>query len=185
MNVFELMFLIKMPCRHLLLILAGYSFLLLYCLASFSAAAESSESIDMIWVQKADRKLHLMAGQRVVRSYTVSLGENPRGHKQREGDSRTPEGLYFIDGRNEASRFFLSLHISYPSLYDWQRAVRSGLDPGGYIMIHGEPDDPLQKEQLRMSTIRDWTDGCIALNNVDMAEVWSLVRDGTPILIDP
>src|SRR5262249_25609436 len=112
----------------------------------------------------------------ILRSYRVALGREPVGHKLCEGDGRTPEGRYVIDGRNPKSRYYLSLHISYPNAEDVARAKAAGIEPGGDIMIHG----------LRDGTLRegDWTQGCIAVTDEEMDEIWALVPDGTEILIE-
>lgn len=137
---------------------------------------------DLVEVFKARRLMLIEQDGRVLKAYRVMLGLNPVGHKQREGDKRTPEGDYFIDYRNPNSRFFLSLHISYPSAGDILAGFRRGeRHLGGDIFIHGmgfAPDAPLYVG-------RDWTDGCIAVTNEDMAEIWRLVPDGTPIRIHP
>ena len=120
----------------------------------------------------------LLRGESVVRSYRVSLGREPAGHKQREGDGRTPEGRYTIDRRNPKSAYHLSLHISYPSQADRERARAAGVDPGGDIMIHGQPNGGAPREG-------DWTQGCIAVTDAEMDEIWSLVPDGAAVEILP
>ena len=152
---------------------------------SLSQPCFADGGADTIWVRKSERVLHLLKDYRIVRSYPIALGKNPTGHKLTSGDSRTPEGLYLVDWRNPDSRFHLSLHISYPNRNDLQRARRVNLNPGGGIMIHGYPDADSERRWRRRETRSDWTDGCIALGNRDMREVWTLVADGTPILIDP
>jgi murein L,D-transpeptidase YafK len=108
---------------------------------------------------------------------------NPEGHKQEEGDFRTPEGRYRLAGRNERSDFFLSIAVSYPDQTDRQRAKAAGVSPGGFIMVHGLPNQPRWPPEYYAS--RDWTDGCIALSNSDMMELWMLVGDNIPIDIRP
>lgn len=134
-------------------------------------------------VLKSKRRLELWQGQKLLRSYRVSLGLNPIGHKQYEGDFRTPEGRYVLDTRNPRSEFFLSIRVSYPDSNDLARARRAGVRPGGAIMIHGLPNEPRWSPEHYAR--EDWTDGCIALSNADMMEVWMLVADGTPINIRP
>jgi murein L,D-transpeptidase YafK len=134
-------------------------------------------------VHKAARRLELWRGPTLLRTYRVSLGLRPDGHKQREGDFRTPEGRYLLDSRNPRSDFFLSIRVSYPNERDRARARKAGVPPGGLIMIHGLPNEP--RWPLEHYAREDWTDGCIALNNADMMEVWMLVSDGTPIDIRP
>ena len=148
----------------------------------FAPALSVASEVDTVWVRKSERTLYLLEDYRIVRSYPISLGKNPWGHKLAEGDARTPEGLYVIDWRNPDSRFHLALHISYPSYQDIRRAIYAGVDAGGSVMVHGYPDTVAEREQ---PSDQDWTDGCIALANRHMEEVWQLVADGTPILIDP
>lgn len=134
--------------------------------------------MDRIVVQKSRREMLLLSGNSVVRSYRVALGRDPVGHKQREGDGRTSEGRYTIDRRNPNSKYHLSLRISYPSPADLDRARAAGVDPGGDIMIHG-----LKPGVDHPAT--DWTQGCIAVTNSEMDEIWTLVADGTPVEILP
>jgi murein L,D-transpeptidase YafK len=154
-----------------------------------SAAAEESElaagpaHADYVVVDKSERKLYLYKLGRVLREFDVSLGQMPNGPKQREGDFRTPEGKYFLGGRNANSDFFLSIHVSYPNEADRARAHAQGVDPGGQIMIHGWPNEP--KYDLRRYQDTDWTDGCIAVSNSDMVDIWLMTRESTPIEIRP
>ena len=134
-------------------------------------------------VIKHQRRLTLLQGSQIMADFPVSLGGRPRGHKQREGDERTPEGRYVIDYHNPRSAFFRSLHISYPSSADTARARKSGVSPGGMIMIHGLP--PRLAWLGRLHLAADWTDGCIALTNPEMKQVFAAVGDGTPIQIQP
>ena len=138
---------------------------------------------DKVLVMKAARKLYLMAGDRTLRTYTVSLGRTPVGHKQREGDGKTPEGVYTLDYRNPESQFHRSIHISYPRPQDRARAQKLGVSPGGEIMIHGLPNGKgwIGKEHAQY----DWTEGCIAVTNEEMDEIWAMVDDGTKIEIRP
>ena len=145
-----------------------------------ASVAEQGE-VDAIWVEKSERKLHLIRDWKIIHTFTVALGQNPIGHKQKEGDSRTPEGLYYINSRNSDSHFFRSLSISFPNKVDRHLARLRGNSPGGDIAIHGEPNDPLKKRNLK----KDWTEGCIALKDEDMWVVWQLVKEGTPVLIEP
>ena len=139
--------------------------------------------IDKVLVIKSERKLHLVSAGQTLKSYRISLGKQPNGAKQREGDMRTPEGFYWIDWRKTSDKFNLSMHISYPNIRDLARARREGVEPGGMIMLHGTPVDEHYPEWYFHSL--DWTDGCIALSNADMQEVWELVDDGTLIEIRP
>ena len=134
---------------------------------------------DQVVVDKSDRRLDLLANGQVMTSFPIALGRNPVGHKEREGDSRTPEGAYVLDWRNPKSRFYLSLHVSYPNAEDVARAKAAGVSPGGDIMIHGHSFG------LPGLLPYDWTAGCIAVANADMDVIWAAVPDGTPILIQP
>lgn len=138
---------------------------------------------DYVLVDKSDRKLYLFKAGRVLREVDVSLGLVPTGPKQREGDFRTPEGKYFLDARNVDSDFFLSIRVSYPDESDRGRARAQGIDPGGQIMIHGLPNE--LKHDLRRYLDTDWTDGCIAVSNSDMVDIWLMTRESTPIEIRP
>ena len=115
----------------------------------------------------------------------VRLGGTPLGHKQREGDRRTPEGRYLLDFRKADSAFYRALHVSYPNRDDRANARRLGVPPGGAIMIHGQPNGLQLTADSTVTIPYDWTDGCIALSNADMTTLWNLVRVPTPIEIDP
>jgi murein L,D-transpeptidase YafK len=136
-----------------------------------------------VLVRKSERRMYLMRGDEVLRSYRVALGLNPVGHKEREGDFRTPEGSYRLVKRNPRSDFFMSMKVSYPGPQDVARARRNGWAAGGSIMIHGLPNDP--HKGVDYYSTRDWTDGCIAVSNADLLEIWMLVSDETPIVIQP
>jgi murein L,D-transpeptidase YafK len=145
-------------------------------------ASDELPTATHVVVRKAERRLELLRGTEVLRSYHVSLGLAPEGHKERTGDFRTPEGRYLLTRRNPRSDFFLSIQVSYPNPKDVKNARRNGWDPGGSIMIHGLPNR-LKREPDYYS--RDWTDGCIAVSNSDMVEIWLLTHDNTPIEILP
>ncbi len=138
---------------------------------------------DKIVVYKSQRRMVLLRGGTIVRSYHVALGHNPFGQKNAAGDGKTPEGTYYIDRRNIASDYHLALHISYPQENDIARAAAHGAEPGGAIMIHGQPNSLTPEERKLLST--DWTAGCIALTNPEIDEVWRLVDDGVTVEIDP
>jgi murein L,D-transpeptidase YafK len=138
---------------------------------------------DRVLVRKSERRLYLMNGKDVVRSYHVSLGLEPQGSKQRAGDYRTPEGSYRLTRRNPRSDYFLSIQVSYPGPDDVQRARRNHEDPGGSIMVHGQPNTP--RHPADYYARQDWTDGCIALTNADMTEFWLLTHDNMAIDIEP
>ena len=150
------------------------------------ADARRIEGVDRVVVYKAERRLYLCQGDSVLQGYDIALGKYPKGHKQREGDSRTPEGRYVLDWRNLKSRYYLSIHISYPNEEDKRRAAAKGVSPGGDIMIHGYPKGASASMWNRYWFLgRDWTDGCIAVSNDAMDEIWASVEDGTPIEIFP
>ena len=135
--------------------------------------------VTRIVVMKAERRMYLLHDETVLRSFEIDLGFAPEGHKQFEGDGRTPEGSYFIDRRNPNSDFHLSLGISYPSRDDRVRASAMGQDPGGDIFIHGGP--PRGSDRNR----KDWTAGCISVTNREVEDIYAMVRTGTPIDIYP
>ncbi len=140
-------------------------------------------NIDRIVVEKSKRTMTLFSGDKMVKTYLVALGTEPVGAKQVEGDHKTPEGSYTIDSKNARSRFHLALHISYPNEPDRRRARKLGARPGGAIMIHGLPDEFADLGTEHRKT--DWTDGCIAVTNEEIEEIWRLVKIGTPIEIRP
>lgn len=139
--------------------------------------------IDKVLVIKSERRLQLISRGEPLKTYRISLGKQPKGAKEREGDKKTPEGFYWLDWRKQSDRFNLAMHITYPNISDAARATREGWSAGSMIMIHGTPIDENYPEWY-FHTL-DWTDGCIAMRNADMREVWSLVRDGTLIEIRP
>ncbi|TVP88488.1 MAG: hypothetical protein EA348_10540 [Pseudomonadaceae bacterium] len=153
--------------------------LLAFCLP----LAADSKPIDKVLVLKEERQLQVISEGEIIRQYRVSLGKQPKGHKLQRGDQRTPEGIYTIDWRHHSAQFNLSMHIDYPNLKDRAAAYKNGVDPGGMIMIHGTPIDEDYPEWFFHGL--DWTDGCIALPNADMQELWDLVPVGTLVEIRP
>lgn len=145
--------------------------------------SDSPTGADLIVIRKSQRTLSLIRGTDTVRTFAIKLGANPSGHKQEEGDARTPEGRYFIEYKNPDSRFFLSLKISYPNRHDELRANQLGVSAGGNIMIHGMPDAPHFSRGYYHKV--DWTDGCIAVSNTAMREIWRAVAELTPVVIYP
>lgn len=150
-----------------------------------TACAQAQEATitvaDMVLVDKSDRTLTLYRdGQPTWTVDGIQLGDAPQGHKQFEGDERTPEGRYTIDYGNPQSAYHLSLHISYPNAADRAYAAARGRSPGGAIFIHGQPN---ALSAGRMSG--DWTDGCIAVSNDEMEVLWQAIPNGTPIDIRP
>ncbi|MBT1155436.1 L,D-transpeptidase family protein [Aminobacter anthyllidis] len=148
-----------------------------------SVGGACADPVDLVRVDKSERRMELLSGDKVVRSYAMALGANPVGHKGREGDERTPEGRYVLDWRNPGSGYYRSIHISYPNADDVAAAKRAGVVAGGMIMIHGQPNGYGWWSWLMQ--MFDWTNGCIAVTDEDMAEIWHMVEDGTPIEINP
>jgi murein L,D-transpeptidase YafK len=138
---------------------------------------------DRILVFKSERKLMLMKGDKVLKTYRVALGDHPMGPKQYSGDHRTPEGSYTIDSRNRWSQYHRALHISYPNAADRARAKKMGKSPGGDVCIHGLPNG--QGWIGKNHVAYDWTWGCIAVTDEEIEEIWNAVPNGTPIEIRP
>lgn len=155
--------------------------LLLSCFAEQAAA--NLQYADKVVVSKKKRVLLLLKNGEVLKKYRIAIGRNPIGPKLRKGDGKTPEGEYVLDGRNPNSRFYRSIHISYPNPNDINRAERKGVAPGSAIMIHGLPRN--YEDVGALHTVTNWTRGCIAVTNAEIDEIWSLVQDGTPIEIRP
>jgi murein L,D-transpeptidase YafK len=148
-----------------------------------SSAALAAGSVDLVRVHKSERRMELLSNGEIVRTYAIALGGNPIGHKQQQGDERTPEGRYVLDWRNPNSCCVKSLHVSYPNAADEAAAAAAGVNPGGMIMIHG-PVNRLRWLDWALQWF-DWTDGCIAVTEAEMLEIWDMVSDGTPIEISP
>lgn len=148
-----------------------------------SPPAHISQLADKILIVKSAHTLTLMSGDQVLHVYKVSLGRDPIGPKMRKGDHRTPEGEYTIDAKKEHSRFYRALHISYPGPADQQRARADGFDPGGDVEIHGVENGLGWIGGLQRRV--DWTDGCIALTDSEMDEIWDAVKVGTRVGIKP
>ncbi|MEM9061172.1 MAG: L,D-transpeptidase family protein [Pseudomonadota bacterium] len=157
---------------------------LILVLSGFTANADSPELLaasdraDFVLIEKAERRLTLWRGSRLLKSYRIGLGFAPTGDKTREGDGRTPEGIYRIDRRNDRSSFHLSLGIDYPRPDQRAAARAEGRDPGGDIFIHGQPNG-FPGRRLP----GDWTAGCAAVSNAEMREIWSMVAIGTRVEI--
>ena len=149
---------------------------------AFSASGpplRASVVADKVLVLKRQRKLYLIEGSKVLKRYNVSLGGHPVGPKIKEGDRKTPEGKYVLDWHNPESQFYKSIHISYPNPMDLERANKLRVPPGGDLFIHGQPNGFTGPGKQP----GDWTDGCIAVSNEEMDEIWRAVPDGTPIEI--
>ena len=153
------------------------------CLLSMPAQASDFPMADKVVVEKENRKLYLMRNGGVFRSFDIALGVAPIGDKEQEGDQKTPEGVYLLDTRNPDSDFFLSIHISYPSSMDRADASQKGYDPGGAIMIHGQPNVPIYSVAYYQK--EDWTNGCIAVSNSDMIDIWLMTPNNIRIEILP
>ncbi|GMG85773.1 L,D-transpeptidase family protein [Biformimicrobium ophioploci] len=146
-------------------------------------AMAKAQPVDLVVVHKSKSLMQLIRSGKVVRSFNVVFGKNPRGHKIREGDKRTPEGRYTLDWKKENSTYYRAIRIDYPNAQDRARAAKLGVSPGGSIMIHGQK--PEWKNIEKYLTRMNWTDGCIAVTNSEMDEIWSLVQVDTPIEIYP
>jgi murein L,D-transpeptidase YafK len=153
------------------------------CSLLCSIVASAEPSVDRIVIEKSSHRMTLYRGGRQTRTYKVSLGGEPKGPKTRQGDHRTPEGDYVIDARNEHSHYYKSLHVSYPNAADRERARRLKASPGGDIMIHGLPNG--ERYIGKAHLLHDWTDGCIAVTDEEMDEIWKLVPTGTVVQIRP
>lgn len=151
--------------------------------AEAAAAAPAPAAADKVVVAKRERRLYLLREDRVIAEYPVKLGLNPYGPKTQEGDFRTPEGVYTLTRRNANSEFFRSIQVSYPNFADYARARAFGLEPGGLIMIHGQPNSPRKPADWYANN--DWTDGCIAVSNADMIDIWRRTTSGIPVVIKP
>lgn len=152
--------------------------------AEREAGGSDRPPIDLVLIDKSQRRLSLMSAGNALRTYRVALGRDPDGPKVQQGDNRTPEGRYLIDSRNPNSAFHRSLHISYPNPGDRARARAMGVSPGGDIMIHGMGNGLGWVTWLHRRLF-DWTAGCVAVTNAEIEEIWTLVPDGTPVEIRP
>lgn len=151
-------------------------------LASWAVPAQEAD-IDYVLVKKSELKMYLISNGKKIKEYSISLGAKPKGHKEQEGDERTPEGKYFLDYKKSDSSFYKAIHISYPNEEDKAKAKEKGVNPGGLIMIHGQKNGLGWLSWLSQNF--NWTNGCIAVTNSEMDEIWNLVKVGTPIEILP
>lgn len=159
--------------RILMLVMAG--FVMTACSTKFRTY--NGPTVTQVQVHKADRKLYLLHNEKVLKVYDVGLGGQPVGHKETEGDGKTPEGLYYISYKNPRSTYHLSLGISYPNDNDRANAAALGKPTGGDIYIHGGP--------LKRTTKQDWTAGCIAVSDRQIEEIYAMINPGTPIFLLP
>lgn len=148
------------------------------CSSGSKFKSYNGPEVTHIVVHKADRKMFLLHDRKVLEAYDIELGFAPVGHKEFEGDGKTPEGTYRIDRRNPNSDFHLSLGISYPNIRDFNKAKVAGKSPGGDIFIHGQPN-------RKSGNGPDWTAGCISVTNKEMEEIYAMVNDGTLITLRP
>lgn len=159
------------------------SLVLLTVSGLFSNCAWASPKIDLVVVTKSESSMKVLRQGKVLKTYRIAMGDSPVGHKLTEGDQRTPEGRYILDYKKSDSAYYRAIHISYPNDEDRLRANALGISPGGQIMIHGEnPNSSLSPEEAQMY---NWTDGCIAVTNAEMDELWQMIDAGTPIEIWP
>jgi len=149
----------------------------------FSGLAYPEQTADSVLVLKSESRLYLMRDGKELTSFKVAFGANPDGHKQQQGDERTPEGHYILDYKNPDSKYYKSIHISYPNALDRENARKRGVRPGGDIMIHGQPNNPTFSQAFYAR--EDWTNGCIAVSNSDMIDIWLMTPDSVPIEIVP
>jgi murein L,D-transpeptidase YafK len=153
-----------------------------WLLITFFLTPLASAEVDLVKVDKSEQKMYLLEGDTIIREYHIALGANPQGHKEQEGDEKTPEGTYILDYKKEDSSYYRSMHISYPNAQDRLNAKNKGVSPGGFIMIHGQKNGfglfAKATQQI------NWTDGCIALTNEEMDEFMDLVKVGTKIYIE-
>lgn len=150
----------------------------------FSSIGHAIEPADAVLVKKAERTLYLLREGHVLKQYKIMLGPKAKGPKLMEGDERTPEGHYMLDRKNPNSRFYKSIRVSYPNAFDIERAQKFNVDPGNAIMIHGMKNS--WSEKTKMEALKfNWTDGCIAVTDNDMEEIWEAIDVGTPIEIQP
>jgi murein L,D-transpeptidase YafK len=156
---------------------------LLCPMANASSNKQYNAKVDLVVVNKSQSRLSIIRDGKTIKSYLIAMGDAPNGHKLKEGDQRTPQGRYFLDYKKSDSAFYKSIHISYPNEEDKLRADALGISPGGMIMIHGEnPRSTLSPEEAQKY---NWTNGCIAVTNKEMDELWRMIEPGTPIEIWP
>lgn len=167
--------------RRNFIFLAAASAFLTACSSKFKKYR--GPEVTQIVVNKTDRRMFLIHEDRVLKAYDVELGFTALGHKQFEGDGKTPEGDYHIDRRNPNSSFHLSLGISYPNAEDRAFAAEHNKSPGGDIFIHGRPNGMTWRQSRKLRP--DWTAGCISVKNKEMERVYAMVKNGTPIRINP
>ncbi|SFV51658.1 lipoprotein, putative [hydrothermal vent metagenome] len=163
-----------------------FRLIVILAILSITLTAESLMMAEKVIIKKSTRMLYLSAGGEIYKKYHISLGLMPVGAKEIEGDMKTPEGIYTLDYRQYSNLYNKSIHISYPNDKDKARAKELNASTGGMIMIHGTPSNwSLSPIGDWMPMLLNWTEGCIALSNDDMEEVWDRTTNGTPIYIVP
>jgi murein L,D-transpeptidase YafK len=155
----------------------------LSCGLGLAQTSANSLHADRVVVLKKKRTLQLLSQARVIKTYKVALGGDPVGPKLQQGDHKTPEGIYVLDSRNPHSQFYKSIHISYPNVGDRAAARQKGVSPGGDVFVHGLPNS--YGWVGASHRLKDWTDGCVAVTNQEIDEIWQAVPNGTPIEIKP
>jgi len=161
-------------------------FLWIVMMGTILLSAETMFIADKVIVKKSTRMLYLSRSGKIFKKYHITLGQVPIGTKEIEGDMKTPEGTYVLDWRQPSQQFYKSLHISYPNLEERAHAKELGVSAGGMIMIHGTPPSwALSPYGDWMNVLLDWTEGCIAMSNDDMDEVWEQTTNGTMVVIVP
>ncbi|HET6175673.1 MAG TPA: L,D-transpeptidase family protein [Candidatus Sulfotelmatobacter sp.] len=166
-----------------ILILTGLGLLWIGGLGIAQTSAKPVLHADHVLVLKKEHTLQLLSQGKVIKSYKVALGGNPVGPKARQGDHKTPEGVYVLDHRNAHSQFYKSIHVSYPTERERAAAQRMGVSAGGDVFVHGLPNG--YRSVGAAHRLRDWTDGCVAVTDEEIDEIWLAVADGTPIEIRP
>jgi murein L,D-transpeptidase YafK len=164
-------------------LLTGFVSLLMCAVGVSQTAIKPVFQADRVVVLKKEHRLELLRRDKVVKTYQIALGGDPVGPKARQGDHKTPEGVYVLDSRNEHSKFYKSIHISYPNTRDRASARQMGVSPGGDVFVHGLPNGFGAVGAAHR--LKDWTDGCIAVTDEEMDEIWRAVRNGTVIEIRP
>jgi murein L,D-transpeptidase YafK len=154
------------------------------CIAGIAVPAGGPAlHVDRVLVLKKERALQLLSRGKIVKTYRIALGGDPIGAKTMKGDHKTPEGIYVLDFRNAHSKFYKAIHISYPGPRDRAAAREQGVSPGSDVFLHGLPNGFGYLGAAHR--LKDWTDGCIAVTNAEIDEIWAAVEDGTPIEIRP
>ncbi len=180
------------PFKFILLALVALIFISLISISAITYAKSgvnntskqaipSDANVDKVYVDKSERVLKLLSGDKVIKTYHIALGDSPAGHKRQQGDERTPTGTYKLDYKNEKSSYYRSIHVSYPNASDKAQARKRGVSPGGDIMIHGQKNG--FGHLAAVTQKRDWTDGCIAVTDDEMDEIMSVYQAGMPIEI--